>query len=77
MLVYPESSEQSNFSADAVIVRDVADELARCMRSIVDLRAPLHPLEPKATAELILERKLLPTLSRCGTAPVVRDRENT
>ena len=64
MLFYPKSREEANFGADAVVVRDVADELARHMRAIVDLRAPLHPLESEATAELILKRKLLPALIR-------------
>jgi hypothetical protein len=59
---YPKSCEKPNFGAYAIIVRDMADELAGHMRAVVDLRASLDPFESEATAELIFERQLLPTL---------------
>lgn len=60
--MYPKSCEEPNFGANAIIVWDMADELTGHMRAVVDLRASLDPFESKATAELIFEWQLLPTL---------------
>lgn len=59
---YPKGCEEAYFGADTVVVGNVADELTGRMCAVIDLRAPLHPLELEASAKLVLERQLLPTL---------------
>ena len=59
---HSQGGQETHFGANAVVVGNVAYQLAGDMSAVVYLRAPLHPFQSESVAKLIFERKLLPTL---------------